>query len=141
MSTTPRSFEYPRANGTPVALLASTIAPLLSNVRSNAVALLGFQFGMPLITEVDANAAKCEPLGPIAPKVAPLDANLNVHIGERFVANFVNALSNLEPVCTEPVKNSEVLAELHWRLAFAAELLMRAVSFPVLAYFAIIPSR
>ena len=82
----------------PCALLASDGAPLLSNVSSKAVGLTGFQLEIPLIADVDANAAKCEPLGPMAEYVAPVDANLNVHVGERFVANFVNALSNFWPV-------------------------------------------
>jgi len=78
----------------PCALLASDSAPLLSNASNKAVGFIGFQFEIPLMADVDANAAKCEPLGPMAEYVAPVDANLNVHEGERFVANFVSALSN-----------------------------------------------
>ena len=54
ISTIPRSFEYPRANGVPAALLASTSAPLLSNVSKSAVGLLGFQLVIPFIAEADA---------------------------------------------------------------------------------------
>ena len=77
----------------PVALLASTNAPLLSNVSTSPVGLVGFQLEIVLIADLDVKAAKCEPLGPIAAYVGPVEANLNVHDGARFVANFVNALS------------------------------------------------
>jgi hypothetical protein len=114
---------------------------LLSNVSTSALGLLGFQLVIPLIADLEVKAANCEPLGPIAANVGPVDANLYVHVGERLVANLVSALSIFVPVCTDPVKNNELVAELHSRLAFAAELLTRAVSFPVLEYFAITPSR
>jgi hypothetical protein len=84
--------------GTPDALLASISAPLLSNVSKSAVGLVGFQLGIDLITDLEAKAAKCEPLGPIAAYVSPVDANRYVHVGEKFVANFVSALSKFLPV-------------------------------------------
>ena len=62
-------------------------------------------------------------------------------MGERFVANLVNALSTFVPACTEPAKSNELVAEFHSRFAFAAELLTSEVNFPALEYFAIIPSR
>jgi hypothetical protein len=75
-------------------------APLLLNVSKSGVGLLGFQFETPFTADFDAKTAKCVPLGPRAAIVIPVDANLNVHVGERFVANFVSALSTLCPVCT-----------------------------------------
>ena len=94
MSTTPRSLEYPRAIGTPAAVRASDIAPLLSNESNKALGLFGFQFETPLMADLEVNAAYAEPLAPIATYVAPVEANLYVHVGDRFVANFVTALSN-----------------------------------------------
>jgi len=78
----------------PTALLAPTNAPVRSNVSNSEVGLLGFQLETPLIADFDAKAAKCEPLGPTAANVEPVEVILKVHFGEMFVANFVSALSN-----------------------------------------------
>jgi hypothetical protein len=49
---------------------------LLSNVSKSAVGLLGFQLEIPLIADLEVNAANCVPVGPNAAYVAPVDANL-----------------------------------------------------------------
>ena len=127
--------------GTPDAVLASDIAPLLLNVSTSAVGLLGLQLEIPFIADLEVKAAKFVPVGPIAASVEPVDANRYVQTGERFVANLVSALSTFVPACTEPAKSNELVAEFHSRLAFDTELLTSDVSFPALEYFAIIPSR
>ena len=125
----------------PPALLASAKAPFISNESTSAVGLFGFQLEMPLMIDVDAKVTYCTPEGPAVENVGPFDANLNVQAGTSAVENFVTALSYFLPVWTDPVNNKEFVPAIHSRFAFAAELLTSARSFPVLEYFAIIPSR
>jgi hypothetical protein len=77
----------------------------------------------------------------VAAATLDCEGSRKVHTGVKLELNFVNALSDLLPVFTSPVRKYVDVELCQFRLARFAELRTTLVSEPVLLTFARIPSR